>query len=37
LCLKEGLLVHKLHKEGKSAMEIRDLIVRGEWKNVKLD
>lgn|GEM_PF-1185281 len=37
LCLKEGLLVHKLHQEGKSATDIRDLIVRGEWKTVKLE
>lgn len=37
LCLKEGLLVHKLHQEGKSASEIRDLIVRGDWQNVKLE
>jgi len=36
LCQQEGLLVHKLLAEGKNASEIRDLIVRGEWKNVKL-
>jgi hypothetical protein len=37
LCLKEGLLVKKLHDEGKRASEIRDLIIRGEWKSVKLE
>jgi hypothetical protein len=37
LCLKEGLLVHKLVTEGKSSAEIRDLIVRGDWQNVKLE
>lgn len=35
-CLKEGLLVHKLFKEGKNATEIRDSIVRREWQDVKL-
>ena len=34
---KEGLLVKKLHNEGKSASEIRDQIVRGEWKSVILE
>lgn len=37
LCQQEGLLVHNLLAEGKNAMEIRDHIVRGEWKNVKLE
>lgn len=37
LCLKEGYLVNKLHKEGKSAAEIRDQIIRGEWQNMILD
>lgn len=37
LCLKEGLLVHKLLAEGKTSAEIRDLIVRGDWQNVKLE
>lgn len=37
LCLKEGLLVHKLLAEGKNAGQIREEIVRGEWKNVKLE
>jgi len=37
LCLKEGLLVHRLHQEGKNASEIRNLIVQGEWKNVRLE
>ena len=37
LCQQEALLVHKLVGEGKNAMEIRDLIVRGEWKKVKLE
>lgn len=36
LCQKEGLLVHQLLAEGKSSTEIRDLIVRGDWQNVKL-
>jgi predicted nucleotidyltransferase len=37
LCLKEGLLVHQLHTEGKSATEIRDRIIRGEWQHVTLE
>ena len=37
LCLKEGLLVHKLLGEGKNSTEIRELIVRGDWQNVKLE
>ena len=37
LCLMEGHLINKLQKEGKSASEIRDSIIRGEWKSVKLD
>mgnify|MGYP000547165951 CR=1 FL=1 len=37
LCLKEGLLVHKLVNEGKNATEIRELINRKEWQDVKLE
>jgi len=37
LCLKEGLLVHKLIGEGKNANEIRELIVAGAWQDVKLE
>lgn len=37
LCLKEGLLVQKLHGEGYNAAEIREQIVRGGWQGVKLE
>lgn len=36
VCLKEALLAGKMHKEGKNAVQIRDAIVRGEWKDVQL-
>lgn len=37
LCQKEGILVHQLVAEGKNATEIRDLINRREWQNVRLE
>jgi hypothetical protein len=37
LCIKEGYFTDKMHKEGKSASEIRDMIVRGDWQNIKLE
>jgi len=37
LCLQEGLLIHELVKNGKSAAEIRDVIIRGDWRNVQLN
>lgn len=37
VCLKEALLTGQMHKQGKSAAEIRDAINRNEWRDVKLD
>ena len=37
LCIQEALFIDKMHKEGKSASEIRDLIVHGGWRSVKLE
>ncbi|HKX32039.1 MAG TPA: CYCXC family (seleno)protein [Blastocatellia bacterium] len=37
LCIKEGYFIDKMHKEGRSAGEIRDLVVRGDWQTVKLE
>src|SRR5262245_8614442 len=37
LCMKEGYFIDKMHKQGKSAGEIRDLIVRGDWQTVSLE
>ncbi|MEP7270654.1 MAG: CYCXC family (seleno)protein [Acidobacteriota bacterium] len=36
VCVKESLLVEQLHHQGKSAEDIREAIVRGEWRNVEL-
>ncbi|HKQ73827.1 MAG TPA: CYCXC family (seleno)protein [Blastocatellia bacterium] len=37
LCLQEAILINKLHKEGKNASEIRNLILQNEWKKIKLE
>ena len=37
ICVKETLLTGQLHKAGKSAAEIREAIIRGEWQQVSLD
>ena len=36
VCIKESLLVERLHHQGKTADEIREAIVRGEWRDVEL-
>jgi len=35
-CLKELYYSYTMHKQGKSAAEIRKGIIRGEWKQVNL-
>ena len=34
ICVKEALLAGEMHRQGKSAEEIRAAIVRGDWANV---
>ena len=34
ICVKEALLASELHRQGKSAEEIRAAIVHGDWANV---
>lgn len=34
ICIKEVLLAEKLHKQGKTAAEIREAIIRGDWRSV---
>ena len=35
ICQKEAFLADKLHKQGKSAAEIRAAIERGDWTNAE--
>jgi hypothetical protein len=35
--LKEALLAGQMHRRGKTAAEIREAIVRGEWRAVELN
>lgn len=37
VCVKEALLTGQLHKAGKSATEIREAIIRGDWQQVSLN
>ena len=37
VCVKEVLLTGELHKAGKSATEIREAIIRGDWQQVSLN
>jgi hypothetical protein len=37
ICLKEAYLTDELNRAGKSAAEIRSLIIAGEWRSVKLE
>lgn len=37
VCRKEVILTGKLHAEGKSATQIREAIIRGEWQKVEAD
>lgn len=34
ICIKEALLAGRMHREGKSAEEIRAAIIQGQWGNV---
>jgi Protein of unknown function with PCYCGC motif len=36
VCVKETFLAYELHKQGKTPAEIRQAIVRGDWKKVDL-
>jgi hypothetical protein len=36
ICLKEVLLADNLHKQKRSAAEIRASIIRGDWQQVDL-
>lgn len=36
VCMKEALLADKLNRAGHSIAEIRDLIIKGDWRNVPL-
>jgi len=35
ICQKEAFLAEKMHKQGKTAAEIRSAIERGEWANAE--
>jgi hypothetical protein len=35
-CLKELYFSYSEHKKGKTAKQIREAIIRGEWKQVDL-
>jgi len=37
VCIKEALLADKMQREGHSAEDIRNAIIRGEWNEVSLN
>lgn len=37
VCVQEALLTEKLTNEGRSPSQIREAIIRGDWKNVELN
>jgi hypothetical protein len=37
VCIQEALLAEKLQKEGRSAAQIREAIIRGDWRTVELN
>jgi hypothetical protein len=37
VCIQEALLADKLQKEGRSASQIREAIIRGDWRTVELN
>lgn len=37
VCLKEALLTGQMHAEGKSAEQIREAIIRGEWQKIQTE
>ncbi len=36
VCLKEAYLAYEMNKQGKTAAEIREAIMRGDWQKVDL-
>ncbi len=36
VCLKEAYLAYQMNKQGKSAAEIREAIIRGDWQKIEL-
>jgi hypothetical protein len=34
ICVKEAILAGRMHEQGKTVMEIRNAIMRGDWRNV---
>jgi hypothetical protein len=37
VCIQEALLADKLHKEGRTPAQIREAIIRGDWRAVELN
>ncbi len=37
VCIQEALLADKLQKEGRTAPQIREAIIRGDWRSVELN
>ena len=37
ICIKEAYLADELNRAGKSASEIRNAIIAGDWRNVRLE
>jgi hypothetical protein len=37
ICVQEALLTEKLTKEGRTPAEIREAIIRGDWRSVELN
>jgi len=33
ICIKEALLASRMHRDGKSAEQIREAIINGQWSN----
>ena len=36
-CMKEAFYTYQMHKKGKSAVQIREGIMRGEWEKIDLE
>jgi hypothetical protein len=36
-CMKEAFYTYQMHKKGRSATQIREGIVRGEWEKIDLE
>lgn len=37
VCIQEALLAERMQKEGRSAPQIREAIIRGDWRSVELN